>query len=103
MESILEFKPTILRLARESKEMDILGVVEKLTQKGIDITEQDIIDMESGFKITKIQILEEFAVLYNTKINSFFFDKLPKKTNNIVLCILNKNCQFPKFSLIITI
>jgi hypothetical protein len=83
--------------------MDILGVVEKLTQKGIDITEQDIIDMESGFKITKIQILEEFAVLYNTKINSFFFDKLPKKTNNIVLCILNKNCQFPKFSLIITI
>lgn len=39
MESILEFKPTILRLARESKEIDILGVVEKLTQKGIDITE----------------------------------------------------------------
>lgn len=102
MESILEFKPAILRLARESKEMDILGVVEKLTQKGIEITEQDIIDMESGSKITKIQILEEFAVLYNTKIHSFFLDKLPIKKNTM-LCILNKNYEFPKFSLIVTI
>lgn len=103
MESILEFKPTILRLSRESKEMDILGVVEKLTQKGIEITEQDIIDMESGFKITKIQILEELAVLYNTKIHSFFSNNSPTKKNTIRLCILNKNCQFPKFSLIVAI